>query len=136
MGSSWWGALVRWRKHRASSRARWNTSGLGALTRAARAAHESPKRRGGENGSGMLVGSRVGMALTSALVSSLWASEPAAAEPASVSWDPDWPRFRTSEAIVTGAMLLPIAGAVFLYPHPDDNWHGGILFDDWVRDAL
>jgi len=76
------------------------------------------------------------MALTSALVSSLWASEPAAAEPASVSWDPDWPRFRTSEAIVTGAMLLPIAGAVFLYPHPDDNWHGGILFDDWVRDAL
>jgi membrane-associated phospholipid phosphatase len=55
---------------------------------------------------------------------------------AEVKWDPAWPRFRTSEAIVTGAMLLPIAGALFIYPTPHDNLHGGVLFDDAVRDAL
>jgi membrane-associated phospholipid phosphatase len=59
----------------------------------------------------------------------------ARAEP-SLEWNEDWPRFRTSEAIVTGLMLLPIAGALFLYPNPDDNMHGGVLFDDAVRDAL
>jgi hypothetical protein len=60
---------------------------------------------------------------------------PARAE-TGVVWNEDWPRFRTSEAVVTGLMLLPIAGALFLYPHPDDNMHGGVLFDDAVRDAL
>lgn len=53
-----------------------------------------------------------------------------------VEWNEAWPRFRTSEAIVTGAMLLPIAGAVFVYPHPGDNLHGGFLFDNAARDAL
>jgi membrane-associated phospholipid phosphatase len=59
----------------------------------------------------------------------------ARAEP-TLEWNEDWPRFRTSEAVVTGSMLLPIAGALFLYPHPEDNMHGGVLFDDAVRDAL
>jgi membrane-associated phospholipid phosphatase len=58
-----------------------------------------------------------------------------AAEPR-VEWNAAWPRFRTSEAVVTGAMLLPIAGALFLYPSPGANLHGGILFDDAVRSAL
>jgi membrane-associated phospholipid phosphatase len=53
-----------------------------------------------------------------------------------VVWNEAWPRFRTAEAVVTGAMLLPIAGALFLYPEPDDNMRGGLLFDDAVRDAL
>jgi membrane-associated phospholipid phosphatase len=53
-----------------------------------------------------------------------------------VVWNEAWPRFRTAEAIVTGAMLVPIAGALFLYPKPDDNIHGGFLFDNAVRDAL
>jgi membrane-associated phospholipid phosphatase len=57
-------------------------------------------------------------------------------EPPRVVWNEAWPRFRTAEAIVTGAMLVPIAGAVFLYPKPDDNIRGGFLFDDAVRDAL
>lgn len=56
--------------------------------------------------------------------------------PPRVVWNENWPRFRTSEAIVTGAMLLPIAGALFLYPEPDDNIHGGFLFDNAVRDAI
>lgn len=60
---------------------------------------------------------------------------PARAE-SSVKWNEDWPRFRTSEVVVTGLMLLPIAGALFLYPHPDDNMHGGVLFDDALRSAL
>ena len=62
--------------------------------------------------------------------------EPEAVDAPRVAWNDAWPRFRTSEAIVTGAMLLPIAGALFLYPHPDDNLHGGFLFDNAVRDAL
>lgn len=63
-------------------------------------------------------------------------SDSAKAEPPRVVWNDAWPRFRTAEAIVTGAMLLPIAGALFLYPEPDDNISGGFLFDNAVRDAL
>lgn len=55
---------------------------------------------------------------------------------ARVAWNDAWPRFRATEAIVTGAMLLPIAGALFLYPNPDDNLHGGFLFDNAARDAV
>ncbi len=62
--------------------------------------------------------------------------EPARAAEPEVEWNPAWHRFRTSEAIVTGAMLFPIAGALFLYPEPDANLHGGVLFDDAIRDAL
>jgi membrane-associated phospholipid phosphatase len=60
----------------------------------------------------------------------------ASGEPPRVVWNQAWPRFRTSEAVVTGAMLLPIAGALFLYPEPDDNIRGGLLFDDAIREAL
>lgn len=72
-------------------------------------------------------------------------AEPALAEPAlgqvapaapRVAWRDGWPRFHATEAIVTGAMLLPIAGALLLYPRPGDNLRGGFLFDDAVRDAL
>lgn len=63
-------------------------------------------------------------------------SEPVRAEQPAVAWHPEWQRFRTSEAIVTGAMLLPIAGALFLYPEPEANLHGGVLFDDAIRNAL
>jgi membrane-associated phospholipid phosphatase len=38
--------------------------------------------------------------------------------------------------IFTGVLLVPIAGALFLYPHPKANWHGGIAFDEAARDAL
>src|SRR5687768_5130135 len=58
------------------------------------------------------------------------------AEPPPVVWNEAWPRFRTAEAIVTGAMLVPIAGALFLYPKPSDNIQGGFLFDNAVRGAL
>jgi membrane-associated phospholipid phosphatase len=64
------------------------------------------------------------------------ASSSAQAMEPRVAWNEAWPRFRTSEAVVTGAMLLPIAGALFLYPSPGANLHGGFLFDDAVRDAL
>lgn len=63
------------------------------------------------------------------------ATAPALAAP-TLTWNEEWPRFRTGEAVVTGLMLLPIAGALFLYPHPDDNMHGGVLFDDAVRNEL
>jgi hypothetical protein len=63
-------------------------------------------------------------------------AEAARAEPRRVVWDDAWARFRTSEAIVTGSMLLPIAGALFVYPEPDANIHGGFLFDDAVREAV
>jgi membrane-associated phospholipid phosphatase len=87
---------------------------------------------------------RLGLGLVlSVALSSTWVKaadvDPAVDQPPvekKVKWDPAWPRFRPVEAVVTGAMLLPIAGALFLYPNPDDNIHGGFLFDDAVRDAL
>jgi membrane-associated phospholipid phosphatase len=63
-------------------------------------------------------------------------SAPAAAAAPRVQWNESWPRFRASEAALTGAMLLPIAGALFLYPEPDANLHGGFLFDNAIRNAL
>jgi len=74
--------------------------------------------------------SGLGLSLAIAVTASNARAEP------TLRWNEEWPRFRTSEAIVTGLMLLPIAGALFLYPEPDDNMHGGVLFDDAVRDAL
>jgi membrane-associated phospholipid phosphatase len=79
---------------------------------------------------------RIGLAWGSALLLASGSHEAAAEESPGVTWNPDWPRYRVSEAALTGVMLLPIAGALFLYPHPNDNWYGGILFDDAVRDTL
>lgn len=70
------------------------------------------------------------------MIAALTVTSSAQAASPAVEWNAAWPRFRTSEAILTGAMLLPIAGALFLYPNPSDNWHGGFLFDNAVRDAL
>jgi membrane-associated phospholipid phosphatase len=63
-------------------------------------------------------------------------ADSANAAPPRVVWNEAWPRFRTIEAIVTGAMLVPIAGALFLYPEPSDNIEGGFLFDNPVRKAI
>jgi membrane-associated phospholipid phosphatase len=63
-------------------------------------------------------------------------AEAASGEPRRVVWNDAWPRFRRSEAVVTGIMLLPIAGALFVYPEPNDNIHGGFLFDNAIRDAV
>jgi len=79
--------------------------------------------------------SRSGAALL-LLAALCWGNVAGAGQPTELRWRPEWPRFRTAEAIFTGALLVPIAGALFLYPHPKANWHGGILFDDAARDAL
>jgi membrane-associated phospholipid phosphatase len=62
--------------------------------------------------------------------------ESANAESPRVVWNEAWPRFRTVEAIVTGAMLVPIAGALFIYSKPSDNIEGGFLFDNAVRNGM
>jgi membrane-associated phospholipid phosphatase len=79
----------------------------------------------------------LGFCLTSLSAALLLLAQPArAADPARVEWKAEWPRFRTSEAILTGTMLLPIAGALLVYPQPKRNFEGGFLFDDAARDAL
>jgi membrane-associated phospholipid phosphatase len=59
-----------------------------------------------------------------------------AAESKRLEWSPTFARFRTSEALLTGALLLPIAGALFVYPGGERHFQGGILFDDPLRRAL
>lgn len=51
-------------------------------------------------------------------------------------WRDEWPEFRASEGIVTGAAALATAGFLILGPVDHGRWQGGILFDDAVRDAL
>jgi membrane-associated phospholipid phosphatase len=80
--------------------------------------------------------SLAGPAAADSLTSGAVNADAASTQGPRVVWNEAWPRFRMSEAIVTGAMLVPIAGAVFLYPEPNDNIHGGFLFDNAVRDAL
>ncbi|HEY0469743.1 MAG TPA: hypothetical protein VGC79_36385, partial [Polyangiaceae bacterium] len=66
----------------------------------------------------------------------VWAS-PALAQDASFGWDPRWPKFRPSEYVLTG---VTGAAALVLYFGVRDaqtaRGTGGILFDDYFRDAL
>ena len=72
-----------------------------------------------------------------ALFMVLGAASRASAEQAkTVAWDPEWPRFRPAEIAVTAGFSLQVAATMFLYPDPKANWHGGILWDDAVRDGL
>jgi membrane-associated phospholipid phosphatase len=71
-----------------------------------------------------------------AAFSSLLIAGTARADPSGVRWNPDWPRFRPSEYALTAGLAFNVAEVVFLYPAPQTNWEGGILFDDAVRDAL
>jgi membrane-associated phospholipid phosphatase len=66
----------------------------------------------------------------------LLSSAPADAREPEVEWNPAWPRFRKAEIALTGGLTLQVAANLFLYPSPQRNWTGGILFDDAVRDAL
>lgn len=52
-----------------------------------------------------------------------------------LTWD--WPKFRTSEYVVTGVVGAAALG-VFAFGKPRSSplWTGGILFDDAVRDAV
>lgn len=60
----------------------------------------------------------------------------AAAEQPLIEWNPSWPRHRTWEWVATAALGAQAASAAFLYPYPDRNFRGGILFDESARDAL
>jgi membrane-associated phospholipid phosphatase len=65
------------------------------------------------------------------------ANQPTTAdEPARLEWNPTWPRFRPTEVALTSGLILQVAAVTFLYPAPEANWRGGILFDDAVRGAL
>ena len=60
---------------------------------------------------------------------------PAGAMEPEVEWNPAWPRFRKAEIALTAGLSLQVAANLFLYPAPQRNWEGGILFDDAVRGA-
>lgn len=51
-------------------------------------------------------------------------------------WHEDWPEYRLSEGIATGAAALAVAGMVIAGPVDEARWQGGILFDNAVRDEL
>lgn len=76
----------------------------------------------------------VKLAALGALAFALVATTPAKAE-RTLKWKDEWPRFRTSEWIVTG-----VAGAtvltLYLVPRFTPTWGHPILFDAPVRDAL
>jgi membrane-associated phospholipid phosphatase len=63
-------------------------------------------------------------------------TSPARAEPERVAWHQEWPRFRATEALATGVLGVQAVTALLLYPVPEHNWVGGILFDDAARDGL
>jgi membrane-associated phospholipid phosphatase len=60
-----------------------------------------------------------------------------AADPDRVEWSKDWPRVRWWEAV--SAVALTVADAEIEPNVPiqsQAHWRGGILFDDWARNAL
>jgi len=75
-------------------------------------------------------------AVALAMLLSCLSSRAHAQQATSVEWQQEWPRFRGIEIGVTAALALETGAALFLYPDPKANWHGGILFDDPVRNLL
>lgn len=60
-----------------------------------------------------------------------------AEDPDKVEWSKDWPRMRPAEvADVFALTAASYAINAYWEPRHTANWHGGILFDDWVRGAL
>lgn len=60
-----------------------------------------------------------------------------AAEGSPLAWREEWPRFRTSEYVVTGVGLAGSAANFYLVPPPrSSSWSEPILFDRHARDAL
>jgi membrane-associated phospholipid phosphatase len=53
-----------------------------------------------------------------------------------VEWNPDWPKFRWSEAAVTLGAGLAAGAAAFLYPPPPARWDGPLPFDTAARNLL
>lgn len=52
-----------------------------------------------------------------------------------LKWDEAWPRFSTPEYIATGALVVLNSIGGYIVPKPQKVlWHGGILFDDDLRD--
>jgi len=65
-----------------------------------------------------------------------WAPR-AQAQDASFGWDPRWPKFQPSEYVLTG--IAGVSSLLLYYgvhDAPTPRWGGGILFDDYFRDAL
>ncbi|MCX5786951.1 MAG: phosphatase PAP2 family protein [Elusimicrobia bacterium] len=60
-----------------------------------------------------------------------------AAEAQRFAWDENWPRFRTSEYVVTGLALAGAAADFYLASPPKSSaWKGEILFDKGARNTL
>lgn len=60
-----------------------------------------------------------------------------AAEPGRYAWREEWPKFRTSEYVLTGVSLAGAAANFYLVPPPkSSSWRGGILFDNGARNTL
>jgi membrane-associated phospholipid phosphatase len=71
----------------------------------------------------------------------LFVSRPASADEAkdagTLAWNPEWPKFRPPEYVVTGVVGAASLGAFFLLNAPKNpHWTGGILLDDDLRSAL
>jgi len=63
------------------------------------------------------------------------AEEPQSAH--SLAWNPSWPKFRTSEYVLTGVAGAASISAFFLVKaRSSPTWTHGILFDDDLRTAL
>jgi membrane-associated phospholipid phosphatase len=65
-------------------------------------------------------------------------AKPAKAEiPSRLKWNPSWPRVSTAEVInVVGLTFASYAISTYWEPPRQPAWRGGILFDNWMRDAL
>jgi membrane-associated phospholipid phosphatase len=82
------------------------------------------------------VARRVGAALAAAAAVLLSPMPAQAWDSPRVEWRPEWPKFRAAEVAFTAGLTLQVAAAFFLFPEPQRNWEGGILFDDAARGAL
>ncbi len=52
-----------------------------------------------------------------------------------LTWREEWPRFSAAEGVTTGVLGGGILAGLFVVKQQKDNWSGGILFDDAVRDG-
>jgi membrane-associated phospholipid phosphatase len=54
-----------------------------------------------------------------------------------LTWNEEWPRFRTPEYMIQGALIVVnIFGGVIVPIPKETRWHGGVFFDDAARELV
>src|SRR5437016_5717478 len=59
-----------------------------------------------------------------------------AAEPDPLAWHPEWSRFTAADWVFSGVLASSLLAVTLASNTPKENFRGGVLFDEPIRNAL